>query len=261
MLKIESIKPELINSGFLRYVLYFDEIDSTNNFIKSHDIAADTLVISEYQLNGKGRNSSKWESEKHKNLTFSIKKDFRSFNVQNFSVLNYISYCIYITIKNIYIENVIAGTENNLWIKWPNDIYFGNKKLCGILSETKLGSGIFIIGAGINCNQVNFTENLNATSLKIITGKKINLNFLLLQLILSFSKNLNYLSSDKEDLLFKKWKNSTNMINKKCEFISSGNKLNSGIIKDLNTDGSILIKVNDEIKKFYSGELKLTSFN
>lgn len=261
MLNIEKIKPELINSGFLLNVIYFEELGSTNEYLSSPEIPVDTLVISDYQLTGKGRGSAKWESEKYKNLTFSIKKDFSKFDLQNSSVLNYFSFCIFNIIKKIPFAAGSDIIEDNFWIKWPNDIYYKNKKVCGILSETKFGSGIFIIGIGLNCNQVFFPENLNAVSLKLISGIEIDLNDLLLQLILSFSVNMNYLLPSYKHELFKKWKEAAKMQGKRCEFVAPDGIVNSGIIKDLNLDGSISIIVNDEIKKFYSGELKLTSFN
>lgn len=261
MLNIETIKPELINSGFLCNVIYFKEIDSTNNYISSREIPADTLVIAGHQLKGKGRQSAKWESEKYKNLTFSLKKDFSSLNLNNNSVLNYFSYCIYETVKKNLIDYGLHDTDKNLWIKWPNDIYYENRKLCGILSETKYGSGTYIIGIGINCNQEIFSENLNAVSLKQVTGNEIDLDLLLKQLVSAFSENMKYLTSRQNDNLFNKWKNASKMTGKKCEFVTPDGIINSGIIKDLNIDGSISIEINDEIKKFYSGELKLTAFN
>lgn len=258
MLNIETLKPGLIKSGFLNNVIYFEEIESTNDLISSPDYPVDTIVIAEYQSRGKGRYLSKWESEKNKNLTFSLKKDFGLSKINNNSVLHFFSYCTFLTIKEILSTHKITAPELNLWIKWPNDIYYKEKKLCGILSETKFGSGIYIIGIGINCNQENFSENLSAVSLKQITGKKIDLNRLLLDLITSFSKNIILLSLSKKDDLFKKWKSFTKLIGKECEFLIQNTNLNNGIITDLNEDGSISIHINDEIKKFYSGELKLT---
>ena len=143
-------------------IIALDAVGSTNDYmldkIKAGIISDEgTVVIANYQSTGKGLDQNKWESEAGKNLMFSIllKPGFLKAD-QQFQLTKIISLAIYDFVRN-YLPN------ERIKVKWPNDIYVGNKKIAGILiSNTIKGKEILytVVGIGININQRNFTNEL-----------------------------------------------------------------------------------------------------
>lgn len=157
------------------------EVDSTNNFLKeavanSTPLPDGTVIMAESQYAGRGQQNNKWNSEPGKNLTFSIllKPTFVALN-QQFNINVAISVGIIKALQNVLGKDVK--------VKWPNDIYFGDDKLGGILIENMVqGSAIknTIIGIGLNVNQVDFPEWVpNPVSVKQILQTDYDLKSLL----------------------------------------------------------------------------------
>lgn len=128
------------------------------NHEKSNDL---TIWIARYQTNGRGQRGNSWESVEGLNLTFSIllKPDnLLSVNQFVLSQLTALSIVSYLSLKGITAK-----------IKWPNDIYVEDRKICGILLENILAGdklSASIVGIGLNLNQVKFNSDApNPTSL------------------------------------------------------------------------------------------------
>lgn len=151
-----------------------EETNSTNQYLSQlcntlHDDMTElTTVTAEFQTAGKGQRGNSWEAEKGKNLLFSFVL-FPSFIEPRRQFI--LSQIVSLSIK----EELDMWTAD-ITIKWPNDIYWKNKKICGILIENDLfGShiGRSISGIGININQDEFHGDApNPVSLKQITGKE-----------------------------------------------------------------------------------------
>lgn len=152
------------------HIIHKEEVDSTNNYLKNllsnHNLIEFTTVVATDQTKGRGQRGNYWESEKGKNLTFStyLTPYFLPINKQ-FILSQVISLAILDTLS-------IYTSIDNLKIKWPNDIYYKDKKICGILIENALIDDLIqctIAGIGININQVNFRSDApNPISLKQI---------------------------------------------------------------------------------------------
>ncbi|MFZ4548796.1 MAG: biotin--[acetyl-CoA-carboxylase] ligase [Bacteroidales bacterium] len=138
------------------------------------------VVITDHQTQGKGLEDNAWESEAGKNLTFSIilYPDFAA--EQQFILNKAISLGIYEFLQ-MEIHDVKVS------VKWPNDIYLGNKKVCGILIQNSLIGNRFdytIVGIGLNVNQTHFLSDApNPVSMKMINEKEYNLEELLNKLL------------------------------------------------------------------------------
>ncbi len=168
-------------------ILRFDEINSTNVFLydkisEKNDIS-DTVVVASHQTAGRGMGKNRWESEAGKNLLFSIALNVNCLEAENqFKISQAVSVAIVETLSQ-FVDN------QQLFIKWPNDIYFGDKKLAGILIQNTIEGrmmGISIIGIGLNVNQIEFSDDIpNPISLKMITGEEYDLENLLNQLIIN----------------------------------------------------------------------------
>ena len=135
--------------------LYFSELDSTNTYLKEHyeELEDMCFVRADYQSAGKGRNSRRWLADRNVNLTFSllIRNEEVIKRYKALSVLS--AYSVLEVLKDYGI--------NDLMIKWPNDIYAGDEKICGILLESVAREKIecLIIGVGINVNQMEFNDS------------------------------------------------------------------------------------------------------
>jgi len=169
-------------------LLSLEETDSTNNYLTQlceglDDIAEFTTISAEYQTAGKGQRGNSWEGAAGANLLFSFVTYPRFVEARQQFLLSQIT--------SLSIKDALDCHITDISIKWPNDIYWKDKKICGILIENVLdGHSIArcISGVGLNVNQTEFLSDApNPVSLKQITGKDIDRHALLAD-ILRFSK-------------------------------------------------------------------------
>ena len=189
-------------------IIHIAETDSTNRWLREKTPplpAGECVVIAEYQTAGKGCGSNSWESERGKNLTFSmlIHPEALPANAQ-FHITEVVSVALCETLE-LYINKKVE-------IKWPNDIYVGDRKICGILIENRLqGSTIkdAIIGIGLNVNQRVFLSDApNPVSLYQLTGQETNRDTLLNRFLEAFERvsQSNTTCIDYRERLFRKGK-------------------------------------------------------
>lgn len=155
-------------------LIHFEVIDSTNTFLKNnyHNYQDFTFVSADSQTAGKGRENKNWSSEKGKNLLFSIliKNEKLIAKYKTLSII--CAYSVLEVLKDYGLDKI--------GLKWPNDVYVADKKICGILLEavSKQSIECLIIGIGINVNQSLFAEEyaIEPTSIKNQTGKDTDLD-------------------------------------------------------------------------------------
>lgn len=163
------------NPETFRYPLVvLEETDSTNQYISQlcndlkEDVAEFTTVAAEFQTSGKGQRGNSWEVEKGKNLLFSLVLYPTFLEAHHQFILS--------QIVSLAIKEELSRWSDDITIKWPNDIYWKEKKICGILIENDLTGhhiGRSIAGIGININQEAFHSDApNPVSLKQISGKE-----------------------------------------------------------------------------------------
>ena len=162
--------------------MYIKSTDSTNTLLKH--LAAEgnppEFIYAGYQTAGRGQTGNSWESEANKNLLCSI---------------------LLPPNKNLHFLNIAVGVAmlrvigDDFTIKWPNDIYYGNKKAAGILVENAIiGNEIrySIAGIGLNVNQTTFVSDApNPISLKQIRGQEYDIEWLMNQLLEAVHSVLN----------------------------------------------------------------------
>ena len=160
-----------------------DQTDSTNAFLQRKQSEFDIrncVVSADHQTAGKGMGSNGWESEIGKNLTFSMALDMGFLLAERQFLL---SEAVALGIIEV-LENVLPAEA--LSIKWPNDIFYENRKLAGILINSTIKASmmdISIIGIGLNVNQMQFQDwPTHPISMKMITGKNYVLQSLLEQI-------------------------------------------------------------------------------
>ena len=145
----------LDNSPYFQ-MIELDEVVSTNTFLRSYRPLTPvpvTLVTAEYQTAGRGQASNTWESAPGENLLFSLQ-------VRPSALLAANAFCLSEAIA-LSIRDAIAQfiPDENVSVKWPNDIYVGDRKIAGILIENDFRGSIVersIIGCGVDVNQQTF---------------------------------------------------------------------------------------------------------
>ncbi len=158
----------------MKELLYISKTTSTNDYLKKlskeKDLPSGFVVYTDFQTKGKGQIGNGWKSEKGKNLLFSCYVKPSNLHIKDYFVIT--------EIVTISIKEILEQYVDNISIKWPNDIYWKNKKIGGILIENSLYKDKIIstvIGIGLNINQKVFDKDLpNPISLFNITSKDYN---------------------------------------------------------------------------------------
>jgi len=233
-----------------QHIIYKAACASTNT-VAAHYLDKQTLpegaaIITDHQYQGRGQRGHAWYSEPNKNLTLSIIL-YPAFLVpqQSFE-LNIIAALAIQQTLSVYIPH-------ELRIKWPNDIYYQDKKMGGILIENTLERGRFkisIIGIGLNINQLSF--NLpSATSLSLICQRTFHLPQLLEQLWVSLERN--YLQLQRQGIASLRAAYLHNMYwLHEVHTFQDTNHVFRGTIQGINAAGQLVVKHIDCAIKHYN---------
>lgn len=166
-------------------VIELEEVSSTNDFLKQYDADADIVVATtQFQTAGRGQMGNTWISDVGKNLLFSFLVTPPSLKANEGFVLS--------MAKALSLKESLEFWLSDVRIKWPNDIYCNNRKICGTLIENALSGkfvGRSVIGTGVNINQDFFPDGLAApaTSIRLMIGESVNTNDVLEKIIERFS--------------------------------------------------------------------------
>lgn len=238
-------------------IINLNECSSTNDFLihlsKNSGCKEGTVVNSDFQTNGRGQRDNNWISEKKSNLTFSLL-------VEPKLKISYQFYLNIISALTIY-EVLFPILDMNIKIKWPNDIYFKNNKVAGILVENIVKNKKIqksIIGFGVNINQRKFPIS-NAISIFNIKLIKSNKKKIFKSILTEFEKNYRLLINKEYETLFNNYSKSLYLLNKTV--VCKENKNNMGVLKGITKFGKLLIKMKDNYKGFSVGDFHLKERN
>ncbi|NPD91883.1 biotin--[acetyl-CoA-carboxylase] ligase [Xylanibacter muris] len=183
-------------------ILRIDSTDSTNRYLHDHTGEEGTLmtvVSADFQTAGRGQGSNTWESERGANLIFSIKTHPVGIPAnRQFVMLEAKALAIKETLEE-HLASSASAPLQDVTIKWPNDIYYGNNKISGTLSECSIQGGLVkscITGSGININQKEFISDApNPISIRQITGRDTDREKFMESLLNRFEKYLDLVNS------------------------------------------------------------------
>lgn len=209
------------------------------------------VLYTDHQLAGKGQQGSSWEAEPAQNLTFTMAVAGNR-NEANLQVY-----------WNMHIGNCLADWLNNninsplpFKIKWPNDLYVGQKKLAGILIQNQL-SGYFIetsfVGIGLNVNQLTF-QWPKAVSLKMITERHYSTELLLQNWLQHFQPYMPDLIRQAEVIKSEYLKNMY-LFQQKHWFTTPEGKKFAGRIVDVDPHGKLLVDTESGTRAFANKEI------
>lgn len=170
-------------------IVHIDETDSTNRWMKENG-EDEMVVVADYQTAGRGCGQNLWESERGKNLLMSVLVHPKRVSARTqFIITQMVSVALCNTLEPLI--------DKPVEIKWPNDIYVGDKKICGVLIENRLeGRRIrdCVIGIGLNVNQTEFLSDApNPVSIKQLTGHDTDRD----ELLASFLNKLQHAADNK----------------------------------------------------------------
>lgn len=182
-------------------ILHFNTLPSTYTYVaeNARKMASDTVVVADYQSAGRGQRGNSWESEAGKNLLMSMLVRMPGFAARSqFYISEAVSLAIVEALRDV------CGVDCH--IKWPNDIYAGERKICGILiSHSVQAAGDeyteatlehSVIGLGINLNQQTFHSDApNPVSVIQLTGNPVDSQQLLIALLTAIKRNLDTLTA------------------------------------------------------------------
>lgn len=157
--------------------------DSTNRLIRELNqtlpLQHGHCLYADFQTAGKGQAGNSWESAAGANLLFSVWLETRQFPVMEQFLLS--------EVVAVSIVDVLRRYLPDVELKWPNDIYVGNKKLGGILIETTIQKGVMtnaVVGVGLNVNQQEFLSDApNPISMSQLLHHELDRESLLAELV------------------------------------------------------------------------------
>lgn len=210
-----------------------------------------TSVYSSFQTDGRGQRGNKWESEDGKNLLFSFVIFPKELPARKHFIL--------LQITALALFDTLSEYTEGISIKWPNDIYWKDKKICGTLIENDLsGMNIerSISGTGVNLNQKIFRSDApNPVSLSLITGQEYNIETVLHKIMTYASGYYRMYENGENETIRKKY---FDAIYRKDGFhtYKDGNGTFEAVIENIEEDGRLVLKDRDgNVKKYLFKEV------
>lgn len=237
-------------------IIELSEIDSTNNYamrLIDEGMAEHGMVVrADFQTKGKGQLANLWLAEESKNLLISAIIDTREFAIEKQFFLNAAT-CL--SVAEMLMTNYNIP---HVSIKWPNDIYAGDKKIAGILIENSLRGSQWtnaVVGIGLNVNQAVFSDLNRATSMFNQTQEKQKVKSVLKNLLKILNKHFLKIGNN-EHALFEAFNQNLYKVNKEITFTKK-NELYKGIVKGVNAFGELEVEVAGKLKRYRHKEIEL----
>lgn len=218
-------------------IIEFEELSSTNDYAlelaRNETLEDFTVVRTQFQTKGRGQIGNHWVSNKGENLLFSLILYPKNMQANCQFILS--------QTVSLALRDVVSEYCENVTIKWPNDIYVGNKKIAGILIENLLVGKMIetsIIGIGLNVNQLEFDGAPNPTSFVKECGKSFDCTTILNQFLLAFSA---YYESSEQETIRQEYISQLYLLDTRSKFKDTGG-LFEGTIVSVENDGKLMIE-------------------
>jgi BirA family biotin operon repressor/biotin-[acetyl-CoA-carboxylase] ligase len=254
-----------LESGFaaknLPYkIIYKTTVDSTNNEAKRlQNTDGNAVVAALGQTGGRGRYNRQFSSKQNMGIYFTVRiNSYASGSASETISIDDITFYPLIAALSVCVAvKKICGTD--LEIKWPNDLLYKDKKICGILTEASIEAeshniAYVIVGIGVNINNSpeDFPDTVRdkATSLKIISGKNYDRVEILCEILDSFTK----LASKPRGKMLGEYRRHL-ITGRKISFMQN-NMSYSGTVYDINGNGNLIVTLEDNTRvTVRSGEI------
>jgi BirA family biotin operon repressor/biotin-[acetyl-CoA-carboxylase] ligase len=251
---------ELERLRFVRCVRGYDEVDSTNAIARTLGeagaIPPGTLVVAQAQTAGRGRLDHTWHSPAGQGIYASL---FLAPLVAPAE-----AHCVTL-VAGLSVALALAQThpalDRHLDIKWPNDVLWQGRKLCGILVESSLQDNALrylVVGIGINVSQAAFPDEIRtrAVSVSQATGATVSRHDLLVRVLGHLDANLGQLADGRWPALRQHWERRSSFAHgRKVKFFDRGRPV-LGTTCGLTEDGALVVQLRDGTRQaLYHGEI------
>lgn len=232
-------------------IIWLDTIDSTNSeaLRTLSSLEGGTVLAAFEQTAGRGQRGNRWFVQPGKNLTFSVVLKFEEGQFPAAWSFRLNMLCPLVIARFLRSAGVSAK------VKWPNDVYVGRRKICGILVENVLGSdgvSAAVLGIGLNVNQTDFPEVSGATSVRLLTGRDLDLNESLEDISGLFDELLPAVfDDDRWASLFAEYESGLFALGIQAQYVdvASGDEF-TGVIRGVTEEGRLRMAVGDEIRLY-----------
>ena len=251
MIFAQLIQTNLRTKELGKKVEYYNRLNSTNEEaweLLDEGNQHGSIIITENQTKGKGRQTNSWSTVAGKGLAFTLILDKEYPN----SFSSFISLAAGISIADSIIKRGV-----NCFLKWPNDIFASNKKIGGILCESKIKNNRIekmIIGIGLNVNETveEHPKDIQdyVSTMYNITNHAHQRELIVAEFLNSFERLMNHIPNDASKVI-EAWNNYCMHMNESISFYDKG-KLNKGTFIGLNNEGYAKIDINGKIEIFNS---------
>lgn len=228
-----------------------EELDSTNEYLKANafDLPHGAAVIAKRQTAGKGRLGRNWQDSGN-SLALSVLLHGQS--IERLAMLPLVA--------GVAVSDALQSlTGESFPIKWSNDVLFGDKKICGILCESKIsgGNAFAVIGIGVNLAQTREDFDclglVYATSLKLATGKSFEILPVAYGILNKFEPIIEDFQKKGFEAIREKYKKRCVTLGREVRVIS-GVTEQTGFADDIAEDGGLVLKTSGGVKIIRAGE-------
>jgi BirA family transcriptional regulator, biotin operon repressor / biotin---[acetyl-CoA-carboxylase] ligase len=239
--------------------LQFDELPSTNDLARvlANEGTAEegTAILADRQTAGRGQMGTTWEAAPGQNLTLSIIFYPRWLRADAQAALGMaVALAVYDTLAH-------WANNQNIAIKWPNDLIINRLKVAGILVENSIMGQYLaysVVGIGINANQMQFSPSLvQAGSVQQITGQPVPLTNLADDLFNALEYWYNLLHKGAFDTIKEHYMARLLGLDKTQDFLLPGSTTPiQGIIRDVDRDGLLCVEMEGTVRRFGVKEMR-----
>lgn len=238
-------------------IIRLEETASTNSYLREwverEHVAEGSVVVADFQTAGRGQTGNSWESEGGKNLMFSVVlyPDFLPANRQ----------FLISQITALSVKETLEEYADGITVKWPNDIYRRDGKICGMLIENDLSGRelrLSVLGIGININQREFRSDApNPVSLAQITGQEYDRDEILNKFLKRLHERYLDLLRGREDDIRRDYRNALYRGNGFHRYRDGGGAFEARI-KEVETTGHLLLELRcGELRRYAFKEVSI----
>lgn len=235
--------------------IYFDNIDSTNDYaislLSKSNPNEGTVIWASYQSQGRGQIGSNWCSDQGDNLLMSVIIHPRFLLASQQFALNIVA--------SLAIREALISYGIEAKIKWPNDIYIGDRKICGLLVQNILTGKTIkssVIGIGLNVNQQEFSPDIpNPTSLLRELDRVFDIGTVKAEVCAQLQYQYHALQDEGYDHLKKVYMKHLYRLGRSHKYMIDGSPMEAQII-DIDEQGKLLLEIDGALRSFHFREMK-----
>lgn len=253
---MQLLDKEILQNSLTNRVDLIPIIDSTNQYLldRVDSLESGSVCLAEYQAKGRGRRGREWVSPFGSNLYLSM---FWRLDAGMAAAMG-LSLVVGVAIVEALEEMRLTGVK----LKWPNDLYYQDKKLAGILVEMSGQAGAaanLVIGMGLNLMMSEATEGITqpwASLDEVADNQQIDRNRLAITMITTLHKALDDYELYGMAGFVERWNRLDNFINRPVKLLMGPREI-SGIARGINEQGAVLLETENGLETFIGGEISL----